>query len=178
MPSRINGFSLVEATAALAIVAVTTTLALPAMSQALERQRVSTTLHLLSTDMAMARGTAIMRRSQVVVCPRATPVTCAEDGDWSAGWLVFLDDDKDRIPDSIEDLLRSTDPTTHPGAVRLASTRPFLRFQEDGRSAHSNLSVHLCARGTLTGTVVVNRLGRVRSERPAPGTACPLVSQD
>lgn len=173
MPSRNSGFSLVEAVAALAVVAITTTLALPAMTQALERQRVATTLHLLSADMAMARGTAIMRRSQVVVCPRASPVTCAEDGDWSEGWLVFLDDDRDRLPDTIADLLRSTEPSTRLAAMQLVSTRPFVRFQGDGRAAHSNLSVHLCARAMLTGSVVVNRLGRVRSERAAPGTGCP-----
>lgn len=176
MPSRTSGLTLVETIAALAIVAITTTLALPAMTQALERQRVATTLHLLSADMAMARGAAIMRRSQVVVCPRASAVTCAEDGDWSSGWLVFLDDDRDRLPDSIDDLLRSTEPTTRAAAMRLHSTRPFVRFQRDGRAAHSNLSVHLCARGMLTGSVVVNRLGRVRSERMPHGTDCPRLT--
>lgn len=173
MRSPISGFSLIEATAALAVVAVTTTLALPAMTQALERQRVATTLHLLSTDMAMARGTAIMRRSQVVVCPRATPVTCANDGDWSAGWLVFLDPDGDRLPGDAAGILRSADaPAGRKDRLSLRSTRPLLRFQHDGRSAHSNLSVHLCIAGQQRAKLVVSNLGRVRHERPRRPEPC------
>ena len=175
MASVARGFSLIEATAMLAIAGVAMALALPSLSEALARQRVTTTLHLLSADMAMARSTAIMRRSQVVVCPRGTSDTCADDGTWSAGWLVFVDDDQNRLPDTIEDLLRSTEATTRPPDVRLLSSRPMLRFQSSGRSAHSNLSVHLCAGTALAGSVIVNRVGRVRSERPSVDSPCPVV---
>ena len=172
MPTH-NGFSLIEVVTALAVVAVSTTLALPAMTQALERQRVATTLHLLSADLAMARGTAIMRRSQVVVCPRATPVTCAEDGDWSTGWIVFLDPDGDRLPAHGAGILRTTDaPAGDAGRLSLRSTRPLLRFQHDGRAAHSNLSVHLCIAGQQRARLVVSNLGRVRHERPKRQEPC------
>lgn len=175
MARKAAGFTLIEAMTVLAISALTLTLGLPAFSGALERNRVATTLHQLTADMAMARGTALMRREQVVVCPRvAASSRCAAGSDWSQGWLVFVDADGNRQPDLDSDLLRATDaPAGDRGLLYLPATRPFLRYQVDGRSAHSNLSVNVCARGMLAAKVVVNNHGRVRSERPRKQTACP-----
>lgn len=174
MARKAAGFTLIEAMVVLAIAAITLTFGLPAFSDALQRQRVSTTMHLLSADMAMARGTAVMRRSQVVVCPRGAATDCSGAMDWSRGWLVFIDPDGNRQPDADGDILRVSDaPAGGRGLLYLPSSRPYLRYQVDGRSANSNLSVHVCARGIHVGKVVVNNLGRVRSERPRAGMPCP-----
>lgn len=173
MAPKAAGFTLIEAMVVVAIAAITLTLGIPTFGDALQRQRVSTTMHLLSADMAMARSTALMRRSQVVVCPRADQAVCAGDGDWSRGWLVFKDPDGNRRPDADGDLLRTTDaPAGSRAVLHLLSSRPFLRYQADGRSANSNLTVRVCAEGQLRGKVVVNNLGRVRGERAPAGTPC------
>ncbi|MGY0559151.1 GspH/FimT family protein [Luteimonas sp. A277] len=46
-------------------------------------------MHQVSADLAMARSTAIMRRAQVVVCPRTADYRCRNDSDWGQGWMVF-----------------------------------------------------------------------------------------
>jgi len=171
MARKTAGFTLIEAMVVLAIAAITLTLGIPAFNDVLQRQRVATTMHLLSADMAMARGTALMRRSQVVVCPRRAPTACNDMRDWSRGWLVFIDPDGNRQPDAASDILRVSDAPAS-DQLDLPSTRSFLRYQADGRSAHSNLTVRVCAGSTLRGKVVVNNLGRVRSERPRRETAC------
>ncbi|MGY0611136.1 GspH/FimT family pseudopilin [Luteimonas sp. A501] len=175
MPRRhSHGFTLIEAMTVVAILAVALALGLPAFSGTLERQRLATSLHLLTADMASARSSAIMRREQIVVCPGRAETGCAGDHDWSGGWLVFRDPDGNRRPDAPGDVLRTTDaPAGGAERLRLTSTRPWLRYQANGMAAHSNLSVNACARGLLRGKVVVNRLGRVRSERPRQETACP-----
>lgn len=174
MARKDRGFSLVEVAIVSAIAAITLAIGLPSFNGALERQQVSTTLYLLSADMAMARSSALMRREQVVVCPGTAAAGCAADSDWSRGWLVFADADGNRQPDAPGQLLRATDaPASARSGLRARSTRPFLRYQASGRSAHSNLSVNVCSDGQLHGKVVVNRLGRVRGERPPAGTPCP-----
>lgn len=172
MTHKEAGFTLIETMVVLAIAAIVITLGVPSFNGALQRQRVSTTMHLLSADMAMARSSALMRRSQVVVCPRGAATGCSDALDWSRGWLVFADPDGNRRPDADSDILRVSDAPAN-GLLYLPATRPFLRYQADGRSAHSNLSVHVCASGAHVGKVVVNNLGRVRSERPPAGTSCP-----
>lgn len=168
------GFTLIEAMVVVALAAVMLTLGLPAFADALDRQRVATTLHLLVADMAMARSSAVMGRAQVVVGPGRPGAGCSDTRDWSDGWLVFRDPDGNRQPDAGDDLLRVTDAPAGGGErLRLTSTRPWLRYQANGKAAHSNLSVNACSRGKLRGKVVVNRIGRVRSERPTWETPCP-----
>lgn len=168
------GFTLIEAMTVLSIVAMLVTVGLPAFASVMQRLRVTTTLHLLTADIAMARGSAIMQHKQVVVCPRAGDASCSPSSDWSRGWLVFIDADGNRQPDAPADILRATDaPSGTKAQLSLVSSRPFLRYQVDGRSAHSNLTIHLCAAGALAGQVVVNNHGRARTTRPKAPTACP-----
>jgi type IV fimbrial biogenesis protein FimT len=175
MGRKPSGFTLLETAAAVAVVAVAVAVGVPSFAGGLERQRVATAMHRLSADMATARSTALARRTQVVVCPGEADAGCRQDRDWSGGWLVFRDDDGNRQPDDTTDILRISDaPGGAVGVLRLVSTRPHLRFQKNGRSAHSNLSVVVCARGRLHGKVVVNRLGRVRGERSEPSVPCPI----
>ena len=172
MTRKDAGLTLIELLTTLTIAAITLTIGLPAFSGTLERTRVSTAMHQVSADLAMARSTAIMRRAQVVVCPRTADYRCRDDSDWGEGWMVFTDDDGNRQPDATEHILRVTDPATSQ-ALTISSSRRFLRYQRDGRSAHSNQTVRVCSGENLAGTVVINNLGRVRSARSDPGVQCP-----
>lgn len=173
MPRKDAGFTLIELIATLAIAAIALALGFPAFSQAMQRQRVATTMHQLRADMAMARGSAVMRRSHVIVCPRDGFGGCATDRDWSRGWMVFGDEDGDRMPDDERDILRITD-APGGGALALPASRPLLRYQSDGRAAGANLTVYVCTETGYAGKVVVNNLGRVRGERTREaGLACP-----
>lgn len=176
MSNQQNGFTLIEALITLAIVAVTVTLVLPGFSSTVDRTRTSAALHQLSADMAMARHHAVFKHAQVVVCPRGGQDRCASDGDWTRGWLVFIDPDGNRQPDDADDILRQSDaPGAGDPSLRLVSSRPFLRYQTDGRSAGTNLTVHVCNDGTLAGMIVVNNSGRVRTDRPPQPVPCPFA---
>lgn len=173
MDRKDAGFTLVELLTVLTVLALLLTLGLPAFSGVLARQRVAGALHLLSADMAMARATAVMRREPVVVCPRDASGACAGSRDWSGGWMVFRDPDGNRSPDTAGHVLRLSDPPGG-GALALPASRTLLRYQPDGRSANSNLTVYVCAGPSYGGKVVVNNLGRVRSERADPAAPCPV----
>ena len=174
MKRKDAGYSLIEAMTVLAILALTLTLGLSNFGGSLRRNRTQASMHLLSADMAMARNTAIMRGVAVVVCPRTTDGGCGGDSDWSRGWIVFADGDGNRLPDPGQALLRSEDaPAAGDGGFRLISSRPLLRYQPDGRSANSNLTVHVCVDGKISGQVIVNNLGRVRTSYGKAGSPCP-----
>lgn len=173
MSRKEAGFTLVELIFTVAILAVLLVAGVPAFFDVLQRMRANATLHLLSADMAMARSTAVMRHAPVVICPRDDAGGCATATDWSRGWMVFNDPDGNRIPGGNEDILRVTDP---PGSGRLflPASRRVLRYQPDGRSANANLTVYVCSNDRYRGKVVVNNLGRVRTERAVDdGAACP-----
>lgn len=170
-----NGFTLIELVTTLAIVAVLLAIGLPGFGDLLARHRIRTAMHLISTDLALARNSAIMRRSPVVACPRTETLRCRGDADWSHGWIVFADPDGDRQPDSDSDLLRVSDAPSGAGrGLQLGATRTFVRYQRDGRSAGTNLTVRVCSQGDLGGSVIVNNLGRVRTARPTQPIPCPF----
>ncbi len=170
-----HGLTLIELMTTLVILALLGTFGLSAFAETLARHRVQTALHLISADLAMARSTAIMRRNQVVACPGDALLGCRPDADWGHGWIVFTDPDGNRQPDTDDDLIRVANaPSGAPQSIRLASTRTFVRYQRDGRSAGTNLTVNVCRGDALGGQVVVNNLGRVRSARPARQQPCPI----
>ena len=172
---RTRGVTLIELVTTLAIVVILSTFGLTAFADALARQRVQTALHLISADLAMARNTAIMRRNQVVACPGDALLGCRSDADWSRGWIVFTDPDGNRQPNAEGNLIRVADaPSGAPASIRLASTRTFVRYQRDGRSAGTNLTINVCHKDRFAGQVVVNNLGRVRSAQPKREAACPF----
>lgn len=175
-PGPTPGFSLVEASAALAVLAVLLALALPGFRGTLERQRAASAMHLVSAQLAQARSTAIMRRSPVTVCPSRGGGRCLAEPDWSAGWLLYLDPGRDEQPRSAGDILREVRQPVH-GSVRiLASTgRLRVRYQPDGRSGGNNLTLRICGLSGLQGEVIVNNVGRVRTRRPAGQAACPAL---
>lgn len=161
---KLQGISLIELVISMAVTAVLFGVALPSLSGLVVDARVRSTLHLLGTDMTLARSSAIARNTQVVVCPRTVDNRCRADGNWRDGWIVFLDPDRDRQPGQDMDILSIRNASIHPRHA-LLSSRPFLRYRSDGASTGTNLTVRMCTDQRLSASVVVNNQGRIRTER-------------
>lgn len=161
------GFTLVELMIALAVLALLLGLALPGFGPLIERQRTATAMHLVSAQFAQARNTAVMRRTPVTVCPSRGDGLCRNDADWSQGWLMYRDPRSGSQPRSPADVLGEQYRPAH-GPVRILSSagRPRIRFQPDGRSGGTNLTIRICIAGSVRGEVVVNNVGRVRNIHP------------
>jgi type IV fimbrial biogenesis protein FimT len=169
------GFTLIELTITLAIITTLAGVAGPAMAGFIEHQRATATATSLTTHMQLARMAAVSRNRRAVLCHTSDGNSCAASTDWSTGWMLFVDDDGNHRPDHNDDILRvDLQPTsTH---LRVVSTagRQQLRYLPDGSSAGSNLTVSICNHaGALLGQVIVNNMGRPRSEQPKIATPCP-----
>jgi len=167
-----SGMTLVETAITLAVATIVAAVALPPLRSFVEHQRGIGVMQRLVADMALARSRAVVQRQQVVVCPRGPALDCSKDADWTRGWLVFTDPDGNRQPDAESDLLRVADAPGPASRLRISSSRSYLRYQSDGRSAHSNLTVRVCVGDSLAGAVVVNNHGRARSTRQDRSAAC------
>jgi type IV fimbrial biogenesis protein FimT len=169
---RLRGVTLLELSVALAVVAILCLLALPSFTATLSRWRADMLRMQLVSVFNSARSTAITRREPVAVCPSEDGRRCA--GDWSRGWLIHRDRGRFNDTPLSEDILqfragysdRSLRAGTTQGRLR-------LRFQGDGRSGGSPLTVDICAGGQLHGQVVVNNVGRTRATRQRGEHACP-----
>ena len=168
-----TGFTLIELMTTLAVVLVVATLGLPAFSDTLQRARVSTASHSISATLASARSTAVMRKEAVSVCPIDAQRRCRTDGVWEDGWMVFRDTRRSGQPHSEGDILRIIDPLDERLVLRTTAGRHRARFQPDGRSTGSTLTLSLCSAQDrrVLGRVVLNNWGRARTERTPPHNA-------
>ena len=175
MRRRNAGFTLIELMTSLSVMAICAGVALPSMGSFIEHQRTSAAITSLSSHMALARMAAISRNRRAVLCPSADGSTCEAGTDWSRGWMLFIDDDGNRKPDASDEILRvDLEPTSRHLRVTSTAGRQQLRYLPDGRSAGTNLTLSICnQQQELLGQVIVNNMGRPRSERPKVPTPCP-----
>ncbi len=167
-----TGWTLLELTCVLAAAALVCALAIPAFTGLVTRLRADMVRMQMVTAFNMARNTAITRHRPVAVCASEDGLRCG--GDWSRGWLIHRDHGPEPVPIAEEDILRFQ-PGTTANAVRASASagRSRLRFQRDGRSSGSTLTVDICAGDTLHSQVIVNNVGRTRAERMKKQTPCP-----
>lgn len=172
---RITGFTLIELAATLSVMVILAGIATPSLAGLIERQRASAATTSLLTHMALARVSAITYRQSAVLCPSETGTSCLAGTDWSGGWLLFLDTDENHQRDASEEIIRADlEPTSRKLGVSSTFGRSQLRYMPDGRAAGANLTISICNEDhELLGRVIVNNMGRPRSERPTLPTPCP-----
>lgn len=172
---RSKGFTLIELMISVSVAGILAGVAAPALAGLIEQQRTLAAISSLTTHMALARTAAISRNRRAVLCPSNDGSQCRADTDWSGGWMLFMDDDGNRKPDASEEILRvDLAPTSRHLRVVSTTGRQQLRYLPDGRSAGTNLTISICnPQGDLLGAVIVNNMGRPRSERPKVATPCP-----
>lgn len=163
---RSAGFTLTELLAAMAVVGVVMSLALPAFARTLELTRVSSVTSELYQAIILARAEALKRHSRVVMCPSNNGVTCSAGERWGSGWIVFHDADDDGVPAAGEPILLRN---THGAEIDVDGSGVFasyISYVESGRTRQLNgalLMGVLRVCGAYVGReIVINHVGRPR----------------
>ena len=165
-----TGLTLVELMITLAVLAVVLTTSVPSFARLQVNYQLRSCAHRLVAAINLARMEAVQRRLPVSLCPSFAGSHCA--GNFSQGWLLFNDADRDRQLDSGDEeiIFRGvglpegytvTDRSGSSPATEAISYRP------DG-TARRNQTLLLCApvgQGVEPYTIVLSRVGRVRLAR-------------
>lgn len=175
MPRSPAGFTLIELLATTSILAIVAGVAASPMNALLERYRATTVASSLVTHMQLARMAAVNHGRRTVLCPSSDGARCDAGTDWSPGWLLFVDQDGNRQADATDAILRvDRQPTSRHLRIISSAGRQQLRYLPDGTSGGSNLTLSICSQdGELLGRVIVNNVGRPRTERPTTPLPCP-----
>ena len=172
-----RGFTLIELLMVLAIVAVLSTLAAPALGAFIGRTHARTARNVLETSLNQARIAAVNRGGHVVVCPSLNGERCARATAWHPGWILFDDLDRDRTRSADEPLLAVGQVRAAGVAIVASSGRLAIDYRPDGSASGTNLTLTVCDRhsgANGASTVVVSPSGRVRRgvATPAAAAAC------
>lgn len=163
-----RGFSALELVITMALVAILLGLGVPGFRTYLQNQRIRSTTASLHAELSLARNEAINSNQHVIACPGHSQTGCAGDSNWHAGWLIFIDENDDRVWQAEEPLLRNTNEQADVLAISAAS-RNQIRFFPGGSAPGSNAGIVICdQRGYEKGRkIVISNSGRIRQDSPS-----------
>ena len=109
MRQNTRGYSLYELLMTLTLVALIAGLGLPSFSGLVARAGMHVEINALFHAIHVARKESIMRKRVVSLCPSLDGLSCEPGLDWSSGWLMFENTDRDEPPqrDTSEPLLQA-----------------------------------------------------------------------
>lgn len=167
-----RGLTLLELITALAISAILLAAATPSIQNQLLKYRLDAESRRLFSDLQFARMRAIFLRQSTVLCPDDGQGQCADQPLWQSGWLIYPDQNRDRVRQSTEPVIRYGAPM--PQLSGLTSTgRLSARFLPDGSAAGSNLTLRLCAAADLPWRrITLSNSGRLRLIQEPPPAPC------
>lgn len=167
-----QAFTLLELMLTLAIITILATLSLPALYLTEEKEAGNIFLQMTAL-LSGARAAAISRHSSIVICPGSTAESC--DGNWTAGVLVFIDNNQNRQLDQDESLIEhkvwGADLTSARGALRgtlrwrVFGNRPSILISPLGEIDGQSGSLTWCppaGSSVPAHQMVLNTSGRIR----------------
>jgi type IV fimbrial biogenesis protein FimT len=162
---RQNGFTLFELLVALGIAALLVTVGVPSMRDMIMDNRIiSQANHFVATINA-ARSSAVRYQRAAIVCSTANfdaaVPTCSGSTDWSDGWIVWVDKDRNTAT-SADEIVVVSPPLS--GSVTMTSGA-VASFSYDSRGFGTTAAddISFCdSRSGETGRIIrVNAAGRI-----------------
>jgi type IV fimbrial biogenesis protein FimT len=168
MNGRFRGFSLYELLVTIAIAATVLAIGVPSFASLTARNRLHVEINALFHAVHVARKESIMRRQVVSICPSPDGLQCLPGRDWSAGWIMFTNHDRDEPPrvDAGEPVLQVHRVSE---AVRLSANRHGFTLRATFKRA-TNGTIVACdaASRTPPRALVISFTGRPRVALKTP----------
>lgn len=156
-----NGFSLIETLTGLTIAGVLGSLSI-GLSDMISSHAVTAEVNGLMADMAYARSAAITRRQTTTICASNDGSNCNKDSAWEQGWIIFTDEDRDRLRDPGDQLLRVQGPLSKGSQMDQGSGYYYYMIYKPTGSVFPNATFTFCHGPRYRRAIIVFRSGRSR----------------
>jgi type IV fimbrial biogenesis protein FimT len=138
-----KGFTLLELMMVITILGITLGLAAPGLGAMISNNRISGGINDFVAAQQFAKAEAASRLNPATMCKRNVAGSdCVAGGDWSAGWIVFSDNNGNAAVDAGETVLLRhealNDRITFGGTAGVAA---FVTYQPSGTSSITNTEV-------------------------------------
>jgi type IV fimbrial biogenesis protein FimT len=171
MFARDHGYSLLELLMTIAVAALLLELGLPSFSALKARNSQRVELDALFHAVHLARKASIVRRQVVSLCPSTDGASCAPGRDWSGGFLVFENSDRDEPPERDDGEILLHRHLASPSVKITANRQGFTLRATFLRATNGTLVVCDGAGRVMPRALVISYTGRPRvAERTRRGT--------
>jgi len=171
------GLTLIELLTALAVFALILGFGVPSYRDWIASRELANHAEYLAQTLMQARSEAVKRQSRVNVCKSADGKQCAGSGTWSAGWIMYEDDNRDGSIEAVESVIRH-EPAPGNG-ITVTANRPldsYVSYTSFGYARLLNGALQMgtfvvCKPGQKAIDVVLANSGRVRisrTDQPCP----------
>lgn len=161
---KIKGFTLFELMIGLSLLAILSGYAIPSYRDLRLDRAMTESINELSATLRYARNQSIIRNRQIIACPSQNQQSCATNGNWHNGWLLFIDNNRDRRLDADDQLLQIGNPMPKSLTAKSSQYRKLIRYDQQGAATGTNLTINFCdQRGTPRAkSLIINNIGRPR----------------
>jgi type IV fimbrial biogenesis protein FimT len=179
------GFTLLELMLVIGIAGLILTMGMPSFMDSIKSNRLTTRTNELVTALNHARSESIKRGVRITVCKSTNGSSCLTTSNWTAGWIVFTDQNNNAAYDSAsETLLRvQANPVSNISMVvsadipNITNITNYVSYVASGKSqsiagAAQAGTIKVCddRTGNVGINLEINTVGRVRTTR---SIACP-----
>lgn len=100
-----RGLTLIELLVTLSVLSILLAVGVPSFGQFTTNNRLSSYTNTLFSHLSLARSEAVKRNTRVAICKSSNGSACTSSGDWSQGWVIFVDQDNNANIDSSEQVI-------------------------------------------------------------------------
>lgn len=169
-----QGYSMIELVITLSIITLLLSYAIPNLYELKLNVTMNSERNRLSRSLNFARYEAIIQQKHVIICPSSSGNDCDNQSNWHQGWMIFIDDNKNRKRDDQEKIFRIEDPMKEDLTALSSIHRQKIRFNTMGLSPGTNVSINFCdPRGSeFAKSIIINNAGRIKQSLPIHGNVC------
>lgn len=174
-PGHSQGLTALELLMVLAVFSVVLSVAIPSMRGLSASTHLSSAGNALVVGLQRARSEAVTTGRNSVLCPSLDGFRCEDTSDWSHGWLLYRDQNRNNRFDAGEPLLQVQHYESGKVSIRSNNGRRRVTYRSLGESEGANTTFVLCSRQDPARgkQVIVANSGRIRTLNHAPPNGCP-----
>jgi type IV fimbrial biogenesis protein FimT len=167
--TRNSGFTLIELIVTLSIAAIVLSVGVPSFRGVIMDNRLVSQANQFVTSVKMARSAAVRYQRPATVCSSANfdaaVPTCSANTDWSDGWIVWVDKNRDALTDANE-IISVFGPINNASTLSSGTASSFT-YDARGFATTGGGDLTLCdSRTSEMGRLIrVNSVGRTNVSR-------------